>query len=99
MTPCVERTTGRYFRRGDLERAENLVVETAGAFLTGPELGSPVARLRRAELNARRLSYDVLADKFVAATLDLPNAADHLNLGHGRHPDLEDERHPREPVV
>lgn len=71
--------TGRYFRAGDYARAEELVVETATAFLRGQPVARPVARRRRAELNARAFSYAELAKKLVTAAQDPPNAVRHLS--------------------
>ncbi|MBN2562298.1 MAG: glycosyltransferase [Phycisphaerae bacterium] len=82
--------TGRYFHKGDYTHAEDLVVDTANLFIEGHPVGSPETRLRRAEMNAARFSYKVLAEKLVAAAHDLPNAMSHLHFTDERAPGMGD---------
>ena len=72
--------TGRYFPSGDYARAEELVVDTAQGFLDERQFGAAEQRRRRAEFNARRFSYDALADRLLLAAGEPDQALRHLHL-------------------
>jgi glycosyltransferase involved in cell wall biosynthesis len=67
-------STGRYFHNKDYAEAEELVVETAQAFLEGKSISDSEARRQRAAMNAGLFSYDAIIRRLIAAAKDPPNA-------------------------
>ncbi|UCG17510.1 MAG: glycosyltransferase [Phycisphaerales bacterium] len=76
----LEPETGRYFVHDDTRDLEERVVETARAFADNEVVSHVEARRQRAEINARRFGYDVLAERIITAAKDPPNAVDHLQF-------------------
>jgi glycosyltransferase involved in cell wall biosynthesis len=79
----VDPETGRYFPDGDYRQLEELVVGTTRGFAEGAPLSLAKVRALRAHANARRFSYEALADQLVAASEEPWNAVTHLTLASG----------------
>jgi glycosyltransferase involved in cell wall biosynthesis len=75
-----EPATGRYFRDGDFNHAEHLVVEVARAFAARSTLATLEARRQRACLNTQAFSYQAMAVRLVAAAKDPANAIARLQF-------------------
>ncbi|HVP11367.1 MAG TPA: glycosyltransferase [Phycisphaerae bacterium] len=72
--------TGRYFRHKDFAQAEELVVQTAEAFMEKGAITAVAARKRRAEINAGLFSYETMAAKLVAAAADPKHALERMRF-------------------